>query len=75
MSMEIIVNKMCEVFKVSPNCLQVKSEYNDYEIILNASDYTIYVSLDYVSISATNATLKANPQLMTQVDVIQSFLN
>ena len=72
MSMESIVNKMCEVFHISSNCLQIDK---DGDIILNAKDYTVHVSVDYVSISATNATLKANPQLMTQVDVIQSLLN
>ena len=75
MSMENIVNKLCEVFQVLPNCLQVKTEDNGYEITLNATDYTVHVSVNYVSISATNSTLKANPQLMIQVDAIQSFLN
>ena len=72
MLIESIVNKMCEVFHISSNCLQIDK---DGDIILNAKDYTVHVSVDYVSISATNATLKANPQLMTQVDTIQSFLN
>ena len=72
MLIESVVNKMCEVFHISSNCLQIDK---NGDITLNAKDYTIHVSVDYVSISATNATLKANPQLMTQVDVIQSFLN
>ena len=72
MSIESIVNKMCEVFHVSSNCLQIDK---DGDIILNAKDYTVHVSVDYVSISATNAFLKANPQLMAKVNVIQSFLN
>ena len=72
MSMESIVNKMCEVFHISSNCLQIDK---DGDITLNAKDYAIHVSVDYVSISAANATLKANPQFMTQVDAIQSFLN
>lgn len=71
MSIESIVNKMCEVFHVSSNCINVKNDI----ITLNTKDYTVHVSFDYVSISATNSTLKANPQLMTQVDTIQSFLN
>ena len=71
MSMESIVNKMCEVFHVSSNCINAEND----NITLNTKDYTIHISVDYVSISATNATLKANPQLMTQVDVIQSLLN
>lgn len=72
MSIESIVNKMCEVFHVSSDCLQIDK---NGDITLNAKDYTVHVSIDYVSISATNATLKANPQLMTQVSTIQSFLN
>ena len=72
MLIESVVNKMCEVFHISSNCLQIDK---NGDITLNAKDYTIHVSVDYVSISATNATLKANPQLMTQVDTIQSFLN
>ena len=71
MSMENIVNKLCEVFHVSSNCINAKND----NITLNTKDYTVHVSFDYVSISATNSTLKANPQLMTQVDTIQSFLN
>ena len=71
MSMESIVNKMCEVFHVSSNCINAEND----NITLNTKDYTVHVSFDYVSISATNATLKSNPQLMTQVDTIQSFLN
>ena len=72
MSMESIINKMCEVFHVSSNCLQIDK---DGDITLNAKDYTVYVSVNYISISATNAILKANPQLMTKVNTIQSFLN
>jgi hypothetical protein len=72
MLMESVVNKMCEVFHISSNCLQIDK---DGDIILNAKDYTVYVSVNYVSISATNAILKANPQLMTKVNIIQSFLN
>ena len=72
MLIESVINKMCEVFHISSNCLQIDK---DGDIILNAKDYTVHVSVDYVSISATNATLKTNPQLMTQVDTIQSFLN
>lgn len=72
MSIESIVNKMCEVFHISSDCLQIDK---NGDITLNAKDYTVHVSIDYVSISATNATLKANPQLMIQVDAIQSFLN
>ena len=72
MLIENVVNKMCEVFRISSNCLQIDK---NGDITLNAKDYTIHVSVDYVSISATNATLKANPQLMTQVGAIQSFLN
>lgn len=72
MLMESIINKMCEVFHISSNCLQIDK---NGDITLNAKDYTIHVSVDYVSISATNSTLKSNPQLMTQVDTIQSFLN
>jgi hypothetical protein len=72
MLIENVVNKMCEVFHVSPNCLQVDK---NGDITLNAEDYTVYVSVNYVSISATNAILKANPQLMTKVNIIQSFLN
>ena len=71
MSIESIVNKMCEVFHVSSNCINAEND----NITLNTKDYTVHVSFDYVSISATNATLKTNPQLMTQVDAIQSFLN
>ena len=71
MSIESIVNKMCEVFHVSSNCINTKND----NITLNTKDYTVHVSFDYVSISATNSTLKANPQLMIQVDAIQSFLN
>ena len=71
MSIESIVNKMCEVFHVSSNCINAEND----NITLNTKDYTVHVSFDYVSISATNSTLKANPQLMTQVDAIQSFLN
>ena len=71
MSIESIVNKMCEVFHVSSNCINTEND----NITLNTKDYTVHVSFDYVSISATNATLKTNPQLMTQVDAIQSFLN
>ena len=71
MSMESIVNKMCEVFHVSSNCINAEND----NITLNTKDYTIHISVDYVSISATNATLKANPQLMTQVDTIQSFIS
>ena len=72
MLIENVVNKMCEVFHISSNCLQIDK---NGDITLNAKEYTVHVSVDYVSISATNATLKANPQLMTQVDTIQSFLN
>ena len=72
MLIESVINKMCEVFHISSNCLQIDK---NGDITLNAKDYTVHVSIDYVSISATNATLKANPQLMTQVDTIQSFLN
>ena len=72
MLIENVVNKMCEVFHISSNCLQIDE---NGDITLNAKDYTVHVSIDYVSISATNATLKDNPQLMTQVDTIQSFLN
>ena len=71
MSMENIVNKLCEVFHVSSNCINTEND----NITLDTKDYTVHVSFDYVSISATNATLKSNPQLMTQVDTIQSFLN
>lgn len=71
MSIESIVNKMCEVFHVSSNCINTENG----NITLDTKDYTVHVSFDYVSISATNATLKSNPQLMTQVDTIQSFLN
>ena len=71
MSIESIVNKICEVFHVSSNCINVENDI----ITLNAKDYTVHVSVDYVSISATNATLKANPQLIMQVNTIQSFLN
>ena len=72
MLIESVVDKMCEVFHISSNCLQIDK---NGDITLNAKDYTVHVSVNYVSISATNATLKANPQLMTQVDTIQSFLN
>ena len=72
MLMESIVNKICEVFHVSSNCLQIDK---DGDITLNAEDYTVYVSVNYVSISATNAILKANPQLMTKVNIIQSFIS
>ena len=72
MLMESIVNKLCEVFHVSYNCLQIDK---DGDITLNAEDYTVYVSVNYVSISATNAILKANPQLMTKVNIIQSFIS
>ena len=72
MLIESVVNKMCEVFHISSNCLQIDK---NGDITLNAKDYIVHVSFDYVSISATNSTLKANPQLMTQVDTIQSFLN
>ena len=72
MLIESVVNKMCEVFHMSSNCLQIDK---NGDITLNAKDYTVHVSVNYVSISATNATLKANPQLMTQVDTVQSFLN
>ena len=71
MLMESIVNKMCEVFHISSNCVNVENN----NITLNTKDYTVHVSFDYVSISATNSTLKANPQLMTQVDTIQSFIS
>ena len=71
MSMESIINKLCEVFHVSSNCINVENN----NITLNTKDYVVHVSVDYVSISATNVTLKSNPQLMTQVDTIQSFLN
>ena len=72
MLMESIVNKMCEVFHVSSDCLQIDK---DGDITLNAEDYTVYVSVNYVSISATNTILKANPQLMTKVNIIQSFIS
>ena len=74
MLMESIVNKICEVFHVSSNCLQIDK---DGDITLNAEDYTVYVSVNYVSISisATNTILKANPQLMTKVNIIQSFIS
>ena len=72
MLIESIVNKMCEVFHISSNCLQIDK---DGDITLNAEDYTVYVSVNYVSISATNAILKANPQLMTKVNIIQSFIS
>ena len=71
MLIESVVNKMCEVFHVSSNCINAENG----DITLDTKDYTVHVSFDYVSISATNATLKSNPQLMTQVDAIQSFLN
>ena len=47
MLIESIVNKMCEVFHISSNCLQIDK---DGDIILNAKDYTVHVSVDYVSI-------------------------
>ena len=72
MLIESVINKMCEVFHISSNCLQIDK---NGDITLNTKDYTVHVSVDYVSISATNATLKANPQLMTQVDTIQSFIS
>ena len=71
MSIESIVNKMCEVFHVSSNCINAEND----NVTLSTKDYTVHVSFDYVSISATNSTLKANPQLMIQVDAIQSFIN
>ena len=72
MLIESVVDKMCEVFHISSNCLQIDK---DGDITLNAEDYTVYVSVNYVSISATNAILKANPQLMTKVNIIQSFIS
>ena len=69
--MESIVNKMCEVFHVSSNCINAENG----NITLDTKDYTVHVSFDYVSISATNSTLKANPQLMIKVNIIQAFIS
>lgn len=75
MAIEVIVNKLCDVFKVSPSSIKIEPTNDSYEVILYGSGYTVYISSNSVSICGTNAILKANPHLMSKLEVIQSFMS